>query len=432
MKIKFAFLVILLLVMISFVSCTNAPKPPQSEDHQDTENTAEISTGTVPDQFEAVRASSEEWLSYGLLAYENDKQPQDLKDFFAIPTNMTYLTLFDHFFTYDKETSVPVAEALFRFILDEYGVEALLDIDKRLEYKSAYLKSLGLDTAYTQAPEVEALLASMDFSSDGTYKYIIAFDRVTYYFEDFDAGSPSQYHGFLYFNTTGLYDMIEYLKANNLDEGLETDRDYNFYMTFDGSGCSKTMYDTGNMYINDSSSALHEAVHAMGIHESNHIWLSEGICNYLGKALGFNDQIATGYIQLLVMAQSGYFDARADAGDETAKMYKMIFDQYTARGGKYDHVDHFDLRLYSDIVASLELDSHHSTTIGEAYELVNKKEFSFIGSELTYWQSTSLITYLVDTYGFDKVLTAHYTQDIEGNLGKPYEELKAEWLEYLT
>lgn len=76
----------------------------------------------------------------------------------------------------------------------KYGAEAVLNLEKRCEYKSEYLKSLGLDIEYTNAPEAEALLASMDFSSDATYKYIISFDNVTYYFKDFGEGSPTQYH----------------------------------------------------------------------------------------------------------------------------------------------------------------------------------------------------------------------------------------------
>jgi hypothetical protein len=93
---------------------------------------------------------------------------------------------------------------------------------------------LGLDVEYTQTKEVEAFFASMDFKSDSTCKYIMSFDNVTYYFKDFSAGSPAQYHGFLYFSTTGLRDMIEYLKSNNLSEGLDTERKFNYYMTFNG------------------------------------------------------------------------------------------------------------------------------------------------------------------------------------------------------
>ena len=47
-------------------------------------------------------------------------------------------------------------------------------------------------------------------------------------------------------------------------------------------------------------------------------------------------------------------------------------------------------------------------------------------------QAASLINYLADTYGFDKVIDAYRTQDITVSLGKPYDELKADWLEYLN
>ena len=68
----------------------------------------------------------------------------------------------------------------------------------------------------------------------------------------------------------------------------------------------------------------------------------------------------------------------------------------------------------------------------EAYELVNKKKCTSIGSELTYEQASSLITYLADTYGISKVLEAYRTQDVESVFGKGYENLKSEWLAYLN
>ena len=100
-----------------------------------------------------------------------------------------WFLLYEVQISYDKTKSVPVAEALFAFIYDKYGAEAVLNLEKRCEYKSEYLKSLGLEVEYTNASEVEAFLASMDFSSNATYKYIISFDNVTYYFKDFGTGS---------------------------------------------------------------------------------------------------------------------------------------------------------------------------------------------------------------------------------------------------
>ncbi len=441
MKIKFSILAILLLVALSLGSCANTPELLQNTETPNAENTteapteapnAENTTEAPSSPFESVRSSGEEWLTYGLAAYESGKQVENLKEFFSERANMTYLTLYDYFFTYDKEKSIPVAEALFAFIYNEYGVEALLDVDKRCEYKSAYLKSLGLDIEYTNAPEVEAFLAYMDFSSNATYKYIISFDNVTYYFKNFNAGSPAQYHGFLYFNTTGLYEMIEYLTENKLDEKLDTDREFNFYMTFDGSELSHTGYPSGNMYINEHTSALHEAVHAMGIQTNDHIWLSEGISNYFGISLGFNDQIAASYIQILTMAKQGYFDEQANAGNTQYLIYKKVYEEYTDRGGKIDSVDTFDFRLYADVNAKTELDTNtYITTLGDAYKMLNKTECDAVGNEISYEQATSLILYLADTYGIEKVLEAYHTQDIQSVFGKDYEGLKADWLVYL-
>ena len=431
MKTKLSFIAILLLMAMLLGSCTNTPDLPENTEPPTLDSSTDTSTETPEDPFELLRSSGEEWISYGLAAYEDGKQVANLKEFFSDRTNMTYLTLYDHFFTYDEAKSVPVAEALFAFIYDKYGAEAVLNLEKRCEYKSEYLKSLGLELEYTNASEAEALLASMDFSSNTTYKYIISFDNVTYYFKNFDVGSPTQYHGLLYFNTVGLYKMLNYLEENELDEGLDTNREFHYYMLFDGSGYSQTRYPSGNMYINDFSNTLHEAVHAMGVTKKDNIWLSEGLCNYFGKSLGFNDQIAASYIQLLTMTKQGYFDEQANAGNAQYVLYKSVYENYTAQGGKMDSVDTFDFRLYTDVNAKVELETDFYNTISNTYKLVNGKDYDGVGAELSYNHATSLVLYLVDTYGIEEVLDAYHSQDIVATFGKGYEELKADWLTYL-
>ncbi|MBO4327120.1 MAG: hypothetical protein J5950_07600 [Clostridia bacterium] len=431
MKTIFFLTAVLLLTVMLFGSCADTPDHPQDTEPPAPDSAADTSAETPEDPFALLRASGEEWIAYGLAAYENGKQAANLKEFFSDRANLTYLTLYDHFFTYDKEKAVPVAEALFAFIYNEYGAQAVSDLDKRCDYKSAYLKSLGLDVEYSNPPQVEAFLASMDFSSDATYKYIISFDNVTYYFKDFDAGTPQQYHGFLYYSTTGLFELIDYLKSNNLSEGLDTERKFNYYVTFDRSGYSKTVYSNGNMYITESYSTLHEAIHAMGITKGDNIWLSEGICEYFGKSLGFNDQIAAADIQILTMIKQGYYDEQANAGNAQYVLYKRIYEDYTARGGKMDFADAFDFRLYTDIIAKAELDADIYETLGYSYKLINKTDCNAVGSELSYKQATSLVLYLVDTYGIETVLSAYHSQDIAAAFGKDYEELKSDWLAYL-
>ena len=194
MKIRYLLLAILLITAILFSSCANNVNN-QNTEHSDKESKTESSTNLPTekaketstekeDVFKSIRSSDEEWIKYGLSAYEKGKKAINLKEFFSNKSNMTYLTLYDHMFVFDKNKSVPIAEALFSFIYNKYGIDGITDIDKRCEYKTEYLKSLGLDVEYTQTKEVEAFFASMDFKSDSTCKYIMSFDNVTYYFID--------------------------------------------------------------------------------------------------------------------------------------------------------------------------------------------------------------------------------------------------------
>ena len=137
-------------------------------------------------------------------------------------------------------------------------------------------------------------------------------------------------------------------------------------------------------------------------------------------------------MQLLTMAKQGYFDGQANAGNAQYILYKRVYENYTAQGGKMDSVDTFDFRLYTDVNAKVELDADTYKTLGYAYKLVNKADCNAVGNELSYEQATSMVLYLIDNYGIEKVLEAYRTQDVETAFGKGYEDLKADWLVYLN
>lgn len=428
--------VIFLLCAVLLAACAEGTADDSTAVESTADNTAEISSETDSDPLEKIRDSGEVWLSYGLAAYEEGKPVEDVITILSGNMAASKLTLYDHMFVYDAESSIPVAEALFKFIYENYGADALLDIDKRVEYKNAFLDSLGIDAEYYQQPEVEAFLTSMDFDSDENYKYIITFDNVSFYFEDFSDGVPAQYHGFLYYSATGLFEMIDYISSQPWRDLFNTDRQFNYYIIYDSS-ISVTRYATGDIYLSSLGSVLHEAVHAMGITNENNdnLWLSEGICDYLGTHLGFNELIASQYIQNLTMAAQGYLDEAAKADEASAKyvaFFKKVYNDYTEHGGSMESAYEFDYDIYSDANAraGLELDGYN--TLGDTYEAINRTECDKVGSELSYEQAASLINYLADTYGFDKVIDAYRTKDITVSLGKPYDELKADWLEYLN
>ena len=418
-----ALIATLLAFLLLCTSCGTAPATTTPAPTTPTSTTP--APTTPPDPFAILRTSGEAWITHGLAAYEIKKEPVDLTQFFADPSNMVYLTLYDHMFVYDAEKSIPVAEALFRFIYDTYGADAVLDTEKRIEYKTAYLRSLHLNLSYSQLAEVEQLFTSVAFSSNADYPYIFTFDRATYYFPDFDDGYISQYHGFLYYNTVGLRKMIEYIRTVDKTGLFNTERAFHYYMTFEKVPYSSTS-PSGDMKINDSSSALHEAVHAMGIRAGKHIWLSEGLCDYFGKMLGFNDQITAASIQTLMMTEQGYYGATA-----SAEVAKACLARYKEKGGTYASIAEFNFRLMIDSMAVAELETGTYTTLGDAYQAVNVKESTHTGRELSYAQAASLVAYLIDTYGMETVLDAQATQNISAAFGKEYEALKSDWLAYL-
>lgn len=398
----------------------------------ETESTPE--TDPPSDGFDAVRASKELWLHYGLSAYLANREAPDLTDFFADHANLSWLTLYADSFAVDARKATPVAEAFFRFVADTYGKEALTDISRRVEFKNAYLASLGMDIAYPQLPEVEETLARMTLSSDKDFPYVLTLDNASYYFKNFALGTATQYRGMIYQNTVGLESMIAYLKETLPNARLNTDQTFRFYMTFDGTGLSFTLPD-GRMSINDSYSMLHESLHAMGIHSqrSEYLWLSEGLCNYFGKLLGFNRQYAAANIQILSAIAAGAYEDQAQNGDATAVFYTRLYHAYTEAGGKVSTVDEPDLILLNDLWAVLErsVTGYPFVTIGKAYEMLDGKAYNAAGMELTYAEATSLVCYLVETYGLDTVINAYETQDIQGTFGKSYEELVSLWMESL-
>lgn len=457
MKKRFvSILSLLLLAVFVFCSCSQKTGLEAATTTQKTERSVETTATTEtdpvttasPDPFASVRGSGEEWIRYGLAAYDAGKEIPDMSSFFSGISNdplstISYVCLYDDLFLYDPENAVPVAEAFFDFVVRHYGVDALQDFGKRWEYRSAYLRAIGVGFDYASDPETYSELQAMDpvfagmtCTSNETYKYVLSFDNATYYFKDFPIGYWP-YHGTLYYKIVSLNKMIAYLNENALSEWLETGRHFHYYMTLDSGSASRTLHNkTRDMYINDFHHMLHETIHAMGITDDRNVWLCEGISNYFGYLLGFDELDSAPYISNLIAAAAGYYDQNAAAGDPNAMRAKRTYEDYVAHGGAFepletkDSLRSADLPLYFDAAARAEFEVPAST-LGDAYKEVNNGECTGVGADLTYNQATSLVQYLADTYGIVRVLNAYKTQDIEGNLGKDYAGLKAEWLEYL-
>lgn len=428
--------VLILSQALILASCQNGGSETDNTQAYESNSKIESETDeTAPeqaDEFADIRASHELWLSYGLRALTEEKEIPDLTQFFSSQSNLVYLTLFNDMFYDEADKSIPVAEALFRFVYEKHGTDALTDIEKRITYKNEFLLSLNSELVYNNPQDYETMMAGMITTSDDTYSCIITIDRATFYFKDFSKGSASQYHGLLYYNVIGLTRLESYIKENNLTSFFDVTSPLEFYMLFDGSGVSYTNYKDKKMYINDYSSMLHEAIHAMGIQDNNQLWLSEGLCDYFGKLLGCNEQIAAGYIQTIKAIQSGKYDSLIASGNQEAARAKVLADKYVEKGGTVGLVSEFDMKLYTNLMAIDELESPSNTTLANVYRKTNGKEYQNDGGELTYNQAASIISWLVEQFGIQKVMEAYRSGDTVETFVVDYATLKEQWVSYLS
>ena len=416
----------ILSLLILLTSCSSQYKLQQTETKQ-TEQ-------TTKDAFSMLRNSDETWIYYGLKAYEEKVEPQDVSAFFKNSEGMSYLTLYETVFVTNPDKAIAVSEDFFRYVVENYGADEILNKEKRVEYKSEYLKTIGLKYTYPQPKEAETLLSSMVLTktNDKDFPFKITLDSCSYYFKDLmPNGSISPTHGFLYYNTKGLNTLIKTLEEMGINKYLDKYEGFEYYMTFSNSPLSKTDFQTGKMHINDFSAALHESLHAMGIKSKENLWLSEGICEYFGKALGFQQQTDAAYIQILSMAGKGAYNELAQNGNKSALRYIKTAEIYKNKGGKYDSLESFDPLLFMDSFAKAEMELNFYSTIQEAYTVGGNDQTKYIGGDMSYSQAGSLVAHLINTYGLEKVFSAYETQDIIGCFEKDQNTLKNEWISTL-
>ena len=93
---------------------------------------AETAVPLTAADFPEITASHEEWLKVGLDDYlNNTKRNFDAASYFA-ENGYGVLTLYNDWFTYDAKSAKAVAALFFRYVMENYGYEALFDLDKRL------------------------------------------------------------------------------------------------------------------------------------------------------------------------------------------------------------------------------------------------------------------------------------------------------------
>ena len=426
-----------------FCACAGEGAPESETATPITMTTAQTSVSTVTEQttaetaapltaadFPEIEASHEEWLKVGLSYYLDDaKLNFDAAAYFA-ENGYGVLALYNDWFTYDPKAAKPVAALFFRYVMENYGYEALFDLDKRIEYKDAFLKSVSPELSYRNDPDAERLLSGMICDSNANYKYIIRLEGATYRFVHINH-EITLIHRMIYNKTIAVARLKEYIRSiEGYEKYFDLSGDLKYNVPLQG-GASSTKNSTGIMTINDTYAMLHETVHAVSLYSNKEaLWLSEGMADYLSKGLGFDDLVDQTHYLALFYIEQGMYDSYIAAGETNALRYREIHRLYTERGGTFATPDEVDNLLYIDVFAAAEFAMPHAETIGSVYESLNGKPYEGQGGELTYKQAASFTRYLIDRCGIETVLAVLNDYDrMEELFGASYDALYAAWRE---
>ncbi|MBQ7320952.1 MAG: hypothetical protein IJW99_02535 [Clostridia bacterium] len=413
-------------------SITTAAEMTSTVSEESTTGTVAVETApplTAAD-FPEIEASHEEWLRVGLDDYlNNTKRNFDAAAYFA-ENGYGVLALYNDWFTYDARSAKAVASLFFRYVMENYGYEALFDLDRRIEYKDAFLKSVSPELTYRNDPDAERILSGMTCDSNANYKYIIRLEGASYRFVHIDH-EIALVHRMIYNNTVAVARLKEYIRSiEGYEKYFDLSRDLKYNVPLQG-GVSSTNNNTKIMTVNDTYAMLHETVHAVSLYSNQEaLWLSEGMADYLSKGHGFDDLVDQTHYLALFSVEQGLYDSYIAAGEPNALRYREIHRLYTERGGTFATPEEVDNLLYTDASAVAEFAMPHDERIGDVYESLNGKSYEGQGGELTYKQSASFVRYLIDRCGIGTVLAALNEYDrMEELFGASYDELYAAWRE---
>ncbi len=418
---------LLLLTLSLLTSCQ-----PSLQENAASDLLSDASSGEAvteePSPYPEIEASTEEWLHVGLEYYLSGTEIRlDPLSYFT-ENGITVLALYNDWFYIDKDTASDVAALFFRYVMDNYGYDALFDLGKRIEYKDAFLKSLSPDLSYVNNPEIETLFSQMICREEGRYFCIFELEGNSYYFESFEDynNTPSLVHQIVYSSTLANRQIREYIRGiENYEQYFDPDRELHYYMNTMGDTIDSVESDTGRIYVNSSFYQMApSAVPALGLEISGeNTWLAVGLGEYIGKSLGFNDYVDSQYYSQIKYALDGLLDGYTDPH---STYYKELAPYYEAVAGTPENLADFSTKAYVDAVAAHSFIANNYKPLSQIYFT------SGDGSELTLWQAGSFVGYLAEQYSVEKVLTAYADPSKFAEIfGSTYPELNEQWKKHI-
>lgn len=389
--------------------------------------------------------STEIWKQYGADAYAfgNEYNNNALKKYYESGNDLE-LTLFQAYFikAFSDNTDIAICTACSfgDFVIGNYGFEKFMAADST-EYRKEYLNCLGIDRAF-EIPYDLSWLDGAEYSRDFlSYSLVIKTANRTYYLDpipaerdtaSFDTPERVLYH--LSAGNAECNKILNYIRENAPASYPFVSEKYSGRLEYYISGREiKTCSDADNrrIYLLDPSEYVHETIHAVTLQSnpSEEAWIGEGVAEYLSRYvsrhisdinnrfyLSFTDKSVTGNISVFA--------------EEVNALYK-------SRGGSFESMSDFDFALLEECIGETTLKNnayksqiefpYATTPIYKTYSVIGKD-----GKTLTYPEAYAFTNYLIEKYGFDKVLECCINYDLEGTFGAGYSDLNDGFLKSLS
>lgn len=421
----------ILAVLMCMTSCT---QPTQNDIPKTEENEAEIIA-------EPAEERTELWISLGKTAYDRENSADfDTAAYFSekSPVN-TVLALSDDMYFHEPEAYEAVAAQVYAYIVETYGEDALYDLDKRVQYKDEWIKTVDVSLSYQQNTLIEKTLARITASSSDDFAIIAELDGTEYCFYGYDSSiTPYLAHSFLYYNAEALSLLRDELIETDLD-GLVFDTEAPIRYVMDFSGNTVRLPD-GSYSIGRYEDLLSSAVLMMSSNaDPDALWITEGLAEIYGKARGYFFYTVYDRVFYLHPSTAETLRAYADAGEAVGVYHTALSEYYYKKGGtleqenipeEFSHIADYrfsiDGELYTHASALANMGCEYLPRLGSL------TAGNFEGSDLSKAEAGSFVLWLTEKFGIDAVLAAcHDYEKFVEIFGVSYDALEDEWLDRL-
>lgn len=379
-----------------------------------------VTTAPGPDAA-AIAESGELWLEAGMACYTGEiALTLDMAEFLADSGGWIYLQLSDDLFFVDPGTAGQMAGHFFTFVMENYGWDALFDVSRRPEYKDAFVKSYFPEKSYTNP--AEEIFAAMDCRSENG-QYIITLagaDYITAADNYLSGGSRT----LILYNGLAWQALAPALtELDPTGKYFDTTRKLIYDLAL-GGDASLTQAGTGSMTVSTYDAMLHQTLHAYGLTDrrDDHHWLTEGLCEYFGKALGYDQWVTSNYHYMAALAAAGRLTSMT--AEVYALRYQREAEAYTAMGGSIADADSFSMPLLL----------HAKARCDQLYGEPPYPQVCCLGMDtLTEAEAASLTMYLIDRHGIDAVLAVWADYDsFASAFGGSLDDIMAAWQAWLA